>query len=218
MGAENKTETNTTSTDDLEVSDEKKDEEKPKEKKTRSVSDWKYEWELINENKPIWIRDKKEITKEEYYKFYKSLTKDNEDPHTFEHGKVEGEVSFKYIVYIPQKKPYDMFENYYGKSSAMKLYVRRVLVNEQFEELMPRYMSFVKGVVDSDDLPLNVSREQLQQHKMIKVMSKALVKKSIQMMIKMAVEKEVDEEEEEEEDEEDDETEEENKGEEEKTE
>jgi len=170
----------------------KKKEETPKEepkKKTKSVSDWKWEWELINENKPLWIRDKSEITKEEYYKFYKALTKDSEDPITHEHGKAEGEVNFKYILYIPQKRPYDLFENYYGKNSALKLYVRRVLGNEQCEELMPRYMNFVKGVVDSDDLPLNVSREQLQQHKMIKVMSKRLVKTAIQMMIKMAVEK-----------------------------
>jgi len=187
--------------DDLEVTDESKEKEEPK-KKTKTVQDWKWEWELINENKPLWLRDKKEIAKEEYYKFYKSLTKDTEDPHTFEHGKVEGEVNFKYLLFIPTKRPYDLFENYYGKNSALKLYVRRVLVNEQFEELMPRYMNFVKGVVDSDDLPLNVSREQLQQHKMIKVMSKKLVKTAIQMMIKMAVEKDVEDEDDEEEDEE----------------
>jgi len=184
---ENKTETKT---DDLEVKDEVKEEKKEekKEKKTRTVTEWQWEWELINENKPLWLRDKKEITKEEYQKFYKALTKDTEDPLVYEHGKTEGEVNFKYILYIPSKKPYDLFENYYGKNSALKLYVRRVLVNEQFEELIPRYLNFIKGVVDSDDLPLNVSREQLQQHKMIKVMSKRLVRTAIQMMIKMAVE------------------------------
>jgi heat shock protein beta len=192
-----------TKTDDLEVTEDKKEEKKEeKKKKTRSVTEWKYEWELLNENKPLWLRDKKEIEKDEYNKFYKSLTKDSEDPHSFEHGKVEGEVNFKYIIYVPAKKPYDLFENYYGKNSALKLYVRRVLVNEQFEELMPRYMNFIKGVVDSDDLPLNVSREQLQQHKMIKVMSRSLVKKAIQMLIKMSVEKESDDDDEEEEDEE----------------
>lgn len=191
--------------DDLEVTDEKKEEEKKpeeKKKKTRTVTEWKFEWELINENKPLWLREKKDITKEEYYKFYKSLTKDNEDPHSYEHGKVEGEVNFKYIIYVPSKKPTDLFENYYGKNSALKLYVRRVLVNEQFEELMPRYMNFIKGVVDSDDLPLNVSREQLQQHKMIKVMSRSLVKKAIQMLIKMSVEKESDDDDDEEDDDE----------------
>jgi heat shock protein 90kDa beta len=190
--------------DDLEVKDETQEEKKPEEKKkkTRTVTEWKYEWELINENKPLWLREKKDITKEEYNKFYKSLTKDNEEPHSYEHGKVEGEVNFKYIIYVPSKKPTDLFENYYGKNSALKLYVRRVLVNEQFEELMPRYMNFIKGVVDSDDLPLNVSREQLQQHKMIKVMSRSLVKKAIQMLIKMSVEKESDDDDEEEDDEE----------------
>ena len=191
--------------DDLEVTDEKKEEEKQpeeKKKKTRTVTEWKFEWELINENKPLWLREKKDITKEEYYKFYKSLTKDNEEPHSYEHGKVEGEVNFKYIIYVPSKKPTDLFENYYGKNSALKLYVRRVLVNEQFEELMPRYMNFIKGVVDSDDLPLNVSREQLQQHKMIKVMSRSLVKKAIQMLIKMSVEKESDDDDDEEDDDE----------------
>lgn len=203
---ENKTETKT---DDLEIKDETKEEEKKeepkKEKKTRTVTEWKWEWELINENKPLWLRDKKEITKEEYQKFYKALTKDTEDPLVYEHGKTEGEVNFKYILYIPSKKPYDLFENYYGKNSALKLYVRRVLVNEQFEELIPRYLNFIKGVVDSDDLPLNVSREQLQQHKMVKVMSKRLVRTAIQMMIKMAVETGSDDEDDDDEEEEEEE-------------
>jgi len=205
------TKTEESKTDELEVKDEEKEEKKEetkKEKKTRTVTEWKFEWELINENKPLWLRDKKEITKEEYYKFYKALTKDTEDPLVYEHGKTEGEVNFKYILYVPSKKPYDLFENYYGKNSALKLYVRRVLVNEQFEELIPRYLNFIKGVVDSDDLPLNVSREQLQQHKMIKVMSKRLVRTAIQMMIKMAVETGSDDDDE---DEDEDEEEEENK-------
>jgi len=194
-----KTET-TTTTDDLEVTDEKKEEKKEKQKKY--VTDWRWEWELVNENKPLWLRDKKEVTSEEYNKFYKALTKDTDDPFSHEHGKTEGEVNFRYILYIPSKRPYDLFENYYGKNSALKLYVRRVLVNEQFEELMPRYLNFIKGVVDSDDLPLNVSREQLQQHKMIKVMSTKLVRTAIQMMMKLSIEKES--EEDEDEDEEDD--------------
>jgi heat shock protein beta len=187
-------------TDDLEVTDEKK-EEKKEEKKTKTVTDWRWEWELVNENKPIWLKDKSEVTEEEYNKFYKALTKDSDDPFIYEHGKTEGEVNFRYILYIPSKRPYDLFENYYGKQAALKLYVRRVLVNEQFEELMPRYMNFVKGIVDSDDLPLNVSREQLQQHKMIKVMSTKLVRTAIRMMMKLAVKKEADDEEEDEEEE-----------------
>ena len=103
-------------------------------------------------------------------------------------------------------RPYDLFENYYGKNSALKLYVRRVLVNEQFEELMPRYLNFVKGVVDSDDLPLNVSREQLQQDKMIKMMSKKLVRTAIHKMLKLAAEKDADDDEDEDEEEDSEET------------
>ena len=192
--------------DDLEIKDE--DEEKKKDKrkkKTKSVTKWKWDYELINENKPIWLRDKKEITKEEYIKFYKALTKDSEDPLAYEHGKLEGEVNFRYILFIPGKRPYDLYDNYYGKSSSLKLYVRRVLVSEQFEDLMPRYLNFIKGVVDSDDLPLNVSRESLQQIKMIKVMSNKLVKASIQIMIKLSVEKEEDEDEDDDDDEDDEE-------------
>jgi heat shock protein beta len=203
--------------DDLEIKEDTKEKtEEKKEKKKRTITEWKWEWELINENKPLWLRDKKEITKEEYFKFYKALTKDTEDPLVHEHGRTEGEVNFKYILYIPAKKPYDLFDNYYGKNSALKLYVRRVLVNEQFEELIPRYLNFIKGVVDSDDLPLNVSREQLQQHKMIKVMSKRLVRTGIQMMIKMAVETGSDEDDEDEDEEEEEEKKEEKKDEEKK--
>ena len=116
---------------------------------------------------------------------------------TFTHFSAEGEIEFKAILFIPSNAPYDLFENYYGKSSALKLYVRRVLITEEFEELMPRYLNFIKGVVDSDDLPLNVSREQLQQLKMIKVMSKKLIRKAIEMIKALA-------EEDEEEDDEDD--------------
>jgi len=91
---------------------------------------------------------------------------------------------------MPSEAPYDLYENYYGKSSSLKLYVRRVLITEEFDELMPRYLSFIKGVVDSDDLPLNVSREQLQQMKMVKVMSKKLVRKALEMIKSLAEEDE----------------------------
>lgn len=195
-----------------EEKEEKKEEEKKK--KTRTVTEWKWEWELINENKPLWLRDKKEISNEDYNKFYKALSKDSEDSYAWDHGQTEGEVHYKYLIYFPAKRPYDLFENYYGKNSAIKLYVRRVLVNEQFEELMPRYLNFVKGVVDSDDLPLNVSREQLQQDKMIKMMSKKLVRTAIHKMLKLAAEK--DEEDDDEDDDENEEKEEKNEEKEEK--
>lgn len=192
--------------DDLEVKEEKKEEEKPKEekKKTRTITEWKWDWELVNENKPLWLREKKDITDEEYNKFYKALSKDQEDPYAWDHGQTEGEAQYKYLIYFPAKRPYDLFENYYGKNSALKLYVKRVLVNEQFEELMPRYLNFIKGVVDSDDLPLNVSREQLQQDKMIKIMSKKLVRTAIHKMLKLAAEKDTDDDDDDDEDSEDD--------------
>jgi heat shock protein beta len=143
--------------DDLEV----KEEEEKKEKKKKTITEKVWEWILVNDSKAIWLRDKSEIQEEEYNKFYKSLTKEFEDPLTYIHFKAEGEVEFRSILFIPKKAPYDLFEHYYGKSSSLKLYVRRVLINEEFEELMPRFLNFIKGVVDSDDLPLNVSRESL---------------------------------------------------------
>ena len=138
-----------------------------------------------------------EITEEEYNGFYKTISRDHENPLTYTHFSAEGEIEFKALLFIPANAPYDLFENYYGKSSALKLYVRRVLITEEFEELMPRYLNFIKGVVDSDDLPLNVSREQLQQLKMIKVMSKKLVRKAIEMIRALADDEDEDDDEEE---------------------
>ena len=155
-----------------------------------------WEWETINEVKAIWLRDKNEITDDEYSAFYKTITKDHENPLAYSHFSAEGEIEFKAILFVPSQAPYDLFENYYGKSAALKLYVRRVLITEEFEELMPRYLNFIKGVVDSDDLPLNVSREQLQQLKMIKVMSKKLIRKAIEMIKALAEEEEEEDEDE----------------------
>ena len=179
-----------TNEDDAEIKDEGEtkptEEEKPAEPKTKTVTEQVWEWETINEVKAIWLREKSEITEEEYNNFYKTITKDHENPLAYTHFSAEGEIEFKAILFIPSNAPYDLFENYYGKSSALKLYVRRVLITEEFEELMPRYLNFIKGVVDSDDLPLNVSREQLQQLKMIKVMSKKLIRKAIEMIRALA--------------------------------
>lgn len=105
------------------------------------------------------MRSKDEITEREYNDFYKTITKSTDDPAGYTHFSAEGELDFKALLYLPSEAPYDMFENYYKKSQAMKLYVRRVLIQEEFEDLMPKYLNFIKGVVDSDNLPLNVSRE-----------------------------------------------------------
>ena len=186
--------------DGTEITDEDENVKKSVEKKTKEITKQVWEWETINEIKAIWMRDKEEISEREYHDFYKTISKDTNDPAAYTHFSAEGEIDFKAILYMPKEAPYDLFENYYGKSSALKLYVRRVLITEEFEDLMPRYLNFIKGVVDSDDLPLNVSREQLQQMKMIKVMSKKLVRKSIEMIRALAEEGEEEYEDDDEED------------------
>merc|ERR1712170_255066 len=130
-------------------------------------------------------------------------SKDYLDPLAYTHFNAEGEIEFKSILFLPKKAPFDMMDNYHTKKSEVKLYVRRVLVAEKFDELLPRYLNFVRGVVDSDDLPLNVSREQLQQNKIMKVISKKLVRKVLELMKKLAKEGDGDEDEDEEEDKED---------------
>jgi len=166
--------------------------------KTITTQEWN--WEHINEIKAIWMRPKEELTEEMYNSFYKTITKDADNPIAYSHFSAEGEIEFKAILYIPGSASFDLYDNYYGRKSSLKLYVRRVLISEDFEELMPKYLNFVKGVVDSDDLPLNVSREQLQQLKMIKVMSKKLVRKTIDMIKELAAEAEEETESEEEKD------------------
>merc|ERR1712036_166052 len=158
-----------------------------------------FEWEQVNTQKAIWLRSKEDVTEEEYDEFYKSISKDYLDPLTYTHFNAEGEIEFKSVLFLPKKAPFDMMDNYWTKKSEVKLYVRRVLVAEKFEELLPRYLNFVRGVVDSDDLPLNVSREQLQQNKIMKVISKKLVRKVLELMKKLAKEGDGDEEDEDEE-------------------
>merc|ERR1712070_18500 len=194
--------------DDVEAKDdeekeEKEEEEEEKKPKKKTV----FEWEQVNTQKAIWLRAKEDVTEEEYNEFYKSISKDYLDPLAYTHFNAEGEIEFKSILFLPKKAPFDMMDNYWTKKSEVKLYVRRVLVAEKFEELLPRYLNFVRGVVDSDDLPLNVSREQLQQNKIMKVISKKLVRKVLELMKKLAKEDESgeDEDEDEKEDEEEEE-------------
>merc|ERR1711988_226560 len=159
-----------------------------------------FEWEQVNTQKAIWLRAKEDVTEEEYNEFYKTVSKDYLDPLSYTHFNAEGEIEFKSILFLPKKAPFDMMDNYWTKKSEVKLYVRRVLVADKFEELLPRYLNFVRGVVDSDDLPLNVSREQLQQNKIMKVISKKLVRKVLELMKKLAKEEDSGDDEDEEKD------------------
>merc|ERR1712147_227576 len=177
---------------------EEKEEKEPKKPSKKTV----YEWEQVNTQKAIWLRNKEDVTDEEYTEFYKAVSKDYLEPLANTHFNAEGEIDFKSILFVPKKAPTDMLDNYWTKKSEVKLFVRRVLVAEKFDELLPRYLNFVRGVVDSDDLPLNVSREQLQQNKIMKVISKKLVRKVLELMKKLAKEEESGDDEDEEEKEE----------------
>merc|ERR1712228_361365 len=186
--------------DDVETKDD--DEKEEEEEKKTPTKKTVYEWEQVNTQKAIWLRSKEDVTEEEYNEFYKSISKDYLDPLAYTHFNAEGEIEFKSILFLPKKAPMDMMDNYWTKKSEVKLFVRRVLVAEKFDELLPRYLNFVRGVVDSDDLPLNVSREQLQQNKIMKVISKKLVRKVLELMKKLAKEEESGDDEDEEKEEE----------------
>ncbi|CAG9532525.1 unnamed protein product [Cercopithifilaria johnstoni] len=160
-------------------------EEDRMEAKTKKVEKTTWDWEKINNVKPIWMRKNDEVEVEEYNEFYKSITKDHENPLAYVHFTAEGEVTFKSILYIPRHSPFDMFQNYGKGTDNIKLYVRRVFITDDFHDIMPKYLSFIRGIVDSDDLPLNVSRETLQQHKLLKVIKKKLVRKVLDMFKKM---------------------------------
>merc|ERR1712118_159971 len=174
--------------DDVEAKDdeEKEDEDEEEEKKPKKKT--VFEGEQVNTQKAIWLRAKEDVTEEEYNEFYKTVSKDYLDPLAYTHFNAEGEIEFKSVLFLPKKAPFDQMDNYWTEKAEVKLYVRRVLVADKFEDLLPRYLNFVKGVVDSDDLPLNVSREQLQQSKIMKVISKKLVRKVIDMLRKLAKE------------------------------
>merc|ERR1719164_327295 len=163
---------------------------KMKRRKKKPTKKTVFEWEQVNTQKAIWLRAKEDVNEDEYNEFYKSISKDYLDPLSYTHFNAEGEIEFKSVLFLPKKAPFDMMDNYHTKKAEIKLYVRRVLVAEKFDELLPRYLGFVRGVVDSEDLPLNVSREQLQQNKIMKVISKKLVRKVLELMKKLAKEDE----------------------------
>jgi len=172
--------------DEGKVEEEKEEEKKPK---TKKVDKTTWDWELCNESKPIWTRKPADIEESEYDEFYKSITKDKNGPLAKTHFVAEGEVTFKSLIYIPGTQQSEEFNKYGQKKDSIKLYVRRVFITDDFQDMMPNYLSFVRGVVDSDDLPLNVSRETLQQHKLLKVIKKKLVRKTLDMIKKIEEDK-----------------------------
>ncbi|XP_038637120.1 endoplasmin [Scyliorhinus canicula] len=174
--------------EDDEAAVEEEDEEKKA--KTKKVEKTVWDWVLMNDIKPIWQRPTKEIENEEYTAFYKTFSKDSDDPIAHIHFTAEGEVTFRSILFVPKSAPRGLFDEYGSKKSDfIKLFVRRVFITDDFHDMMPKYLNFIKGVVDSDDLPLNVSRETLQQHKLLKVIRKKLVRKTLDMIKKIAEEK-----------------------------
>ncbi|XP_024185377.1 heat shock protein 90-6, mitochondrial [Rosa chinensis] len=170
--------------DPAESKKDEQDNKTEKKKKTKTVVEKYWDWDLTNETQPIWLRNPKEVTTEDYNEFYKNTFNEYLDPLASSHFTTEGEVEFRSILYVPAVTPMGKDDMINPKTKNIRLYVKRVFISDDFDgELFPRYLSFIKGVVDSNDLPLNVSREILQESRIVRIMRKRLVRKAFDMIL-----------------------------------
>ena len=174
---------------DTKVEVEDVDESEEQSKKTKTKTETYYEYDHLNQERPIWLRKPEEVSQEEYVSFYKNISNDHDEHMDVSHFSVEGNIEFKGLLYIPKRAPFDIFDNA-KKPNNIKLYVRKVFISDDSSELVPEYMKFITGVVDSDDLPLNISRETLQQNKIMKIFKKNIIKKCLDLIGKISEDEE----------------------------